>query len=205
MTRGVSWLMGVALTGTLLAAQQRDAEEYVKVLERTERVARLQVPRVVAALKLEPGMHVLDLGAGSGLFTRPMARAVAPGGVAYAVDVDLGLLALVADSAREEGLETLRTVLAAPDDPKIPEAVDLVLICDTLHHIANPGPYLKRLRRSVKPGGRVAIIDYRDAWPPAHESMRYTEAQLDQWMSEAGFRRAETNDFLDGLFFIIYR
>ena len=205
MKPGLFVLICAVLAGAPQAAQERDAEAYAKVLERTERVARLQVPRVVAALKIEPGMHVVDLGAGSGLFTLPMARVVAAGGVVYAVDVDSGLIAIIANAAREEGLDTIRTALATPDDPRIPEAVDLILICDTLHHIANPGPYLKRLRGAVKPGGRIAIIDYRESWPPAHESMRYTEAQLDRWMSEGGFRRVETNDFLDGLFFIIYR
>jgi len=198
-------LVCAVLTGVPQAAEQRDAAAYAKVLERTDRVARLQVSRVVETLKIEPGMHVADLGAGSGLFSRPMARAVAPGGVVYAVDVDAGLIALVDEAAREEGLDTIRTVLATPDDPKIPEAVDLVLICDTLHHITDPGRYLKRLRAFVRPGGRVAIIDYRESWPPGHEALRYSEEQLDQWMSEAGFGRVKTDDFLDGLFFITYR
>src|SRR5688572_33207417 len=68
--------------------QQRTPEEYAKFLEGADRVARMQVPRVVEALGVKPGMKVADLGSGSGLFSRPLARAVLPGGVVYAVDVD---------------------------------------------------------------------------------------------------------------------
>ncbi|OGU01960.1 MAG: hypothetical protein A2W29_14025 [Gemmatimonadetes bacterium RBG_16_66_8] len=74
-----------------------------------------------------------------------------------------------------------------------------------MHHIASPDTYLHALRRIVKPRGRVAVIDYRDAWPDGHESMKYTEAQLDSWMRDAGFGRLEAHDFLDGLFFVVYR
>jgi len=203
----VASLMGaiIATAPASSAAQQRDPEEYAKALERAERVTRLQVPRVVEALKIEPGMRVVDLGAGSGVLTRPMARAAAPGGVVYAVDIDDGLLAIVARSARAESIDNVRTVRIAPDDPTFPEPADLVLICDTLHHVANQGPYLNRLRQSVKPGGRVAVIDYRDSWPAGHESLMFTEAHVDAWMREAGFQRVESHEFLDGLFFAVYR
>src|SRR5688572_10960478 len=83
-------LAGVVIAGALIPAQQqqRTPEEYAKFLEGADRVARMQVPRVVEALGVKPGMKVADLGSGSGLFTRPLAKAVLPGGVVYAVDVD---------------------------------------------------------------------------------------------------------------------
>lgn len=203
----VTLVMGTLLAAAPVpsAAQQRDPEEYAKVLERAERVTRLQVSRVVEALKIEPGMRVVDLGAGSGVFARPMARAAAPGGVVYAADIDEGLLAIIARSARAEQIDNLQTVHLASDEPAFPEPADLVLLCDTLHHIANQAPYLKKLRQSVKPGGRVAVIDYRDAWPAGHESLMITEGQLDGWMRDAEFERLEAHDFLNGLFFVIYR
>ena len=77
------------------SAQQRNSEGYAKTLEGPERVARMQVPRVVEALALKPGDRMADVGSGSGLLTRPIARAVGATGVAYAVDIDAGLLKIV--------------------------------------------------------------------------------------------------------------
>jgi ubiquinone/menaquinone biosynthesis C-methylase UbiE len=203
-------VIGVALLVGHLRGQQTppspvaDPEAYARFLEGAERVSRLQVPRVIDALGLTPGMRVADLGSGSGLFTRPMAIAVRPGGVAYAVDINEGLLRVVARSAREHGLDNLRTVHADPDDPKLPEPVDVVLICDTLHHIVNQGAYLKTVRRYLKPGGRVAVIDFSEHWPEGHEPMAYTEARLGTWMAGAGFSRLRDFDFLDNSFFVIF-
>ena len=188
------------------AAQQgqRTPEEYAKFLEGAERVSRMQVPRVVGALALTPGMGVADVGSGSGLFTRPIAKAIAPG-IAYAVDIDPALLAIVERSAREAGLQNVQTVHAAPDDPKLPQPVDVAFICDTLHHIQNQGAWLKTLRKYLKPGGRVAVIDFSEGWPEGHEPMRYTAAQLDGWMKEAGLSRVASHDWLENSFFVVYR
>ena len=190
---------------TVASAQQPNPEAYAKTLEGPERVARMQVPRVVETLALKPGDRVADIGSGSGLFTRPIARMVGPNGVAYAVDIDTGLLQVVERNAKEAGIENIRTVLAATDDPKLPEPVDLVLICDALHHIGNQGPYMKTLNKYVKPGGRVAVIDFSEQWPSGHESMRFTVAQLDAWMKDAGFSRGASYDWLENSFFNVYR
>jgi ubiquinone/menaquinone biosynthesis C-methylase UbiE len=188
-----------------LPAQQRTPEEYAKFLEGAERVARMQVPRVVEALELKPGMKVADVGSGSGLFTRPIAKAVQPGGMAYAVDIDEALLKIVDRSAREQQIGNIRTVLAAADDPKLPEPVDLIFICDALHHIGGQAAYLKNLRQYLRPSGRVAIIDFSTSWPQGHEKMQYSVAELDGWMKDAGFRRAQAFDWLDNSFFHVYR
>jgi ubiquinone/menaquinone biosynthesis C-methylase UbiE len=150
-------------------------------------------------------MRVADIGSGSGLFTRPLARAVAPGGVVYAVDIDEGLLKIVARSASEQNLKNIRTVHATASDPRLPEPVDLAFICDTLHHIEGPASYLKTLRKYLEPGGRVAVIDFGEQWPQGHEQFKYTTAQLDEWMKEAGFSRTAEHGFLDNSFFVIYR
>ena len=164
----------------------------------------MQVPRVVEALELKPGLRVADIGSGSGLFTRPIATRVAPG-IVYAVDIDAALLKIVEQGAKEAGIGNIRTVLATADSPKLPEPVDLLFICDTLHHIGNQGAYLKALRTFVAPGGRVAIIDFRDKWPEGHEPMRYSLAQFETWMKEAGFSRIASHDWLENSYFMIYR
>jgi cyclopropane fatty-acyl-phospholipid synthase-like methyltransferase len=184
--------------------QQRTPEEYAKFLEGAERVARMQIPRVVDALNLKPGVKVADIGAGSGLFTRPIAARIAPTPV-YAVEIDAPLLTILERSAKEAGLTNVRPVLAAADDPKLPEAVDLILVCDALHHIANQGAYLKTLRKYLTPGGRLAIIDFRDNWPEGHDAMRFSPAQLEAWTKAAGFTPLTSYDWIQDSFFVIYR
>jgi arsenite methyltransferase len=184
--------------------QQRTPEEYAKFLEGAERVAKMQVPRVVAALGVKPGMKVADIGSGSGLFTRPVAKIAAPGTV-YAVDIDDALLKIVARSASDAGLSNIQTVLGTASDPRLPAPVDLIFLCDTLHHIANPGEYLKGLRKYVAPAGRIAVIDFKESWPDGHEKLRFSTAQFEAWMKDAGFTPAESFDWLENSFFVIYR
>jgi arsenite methyltransferase len=201
----VTFALVLPVMGRASAQQaQRTPEEYAKFLEGAERVARMQVPRVVETLGVTPGMKVADIGSGSGLFTRPIAKASAPGAV-YAVDIDQALLTIVARSAKESGLSNVRTVLGAAGDPNLPESVDLIFVCDALHHIANQGTYLKTLRKYLAPGGRVAIIDFRDKWPAGHESMQYSIAQFEAWMTDAGYTRIATHDWLENSYFVIYR
>jgi cyclopropane fatty-acyl-phospholipid synthase-like methyltransferase len=208
--RGATILLAAVLFGAGLASaqrtaqQQRTPEEYAKFLEDPGRVSRMQVPRVVATLGLKPGMKVADIGAGSGLFTRPIASAVAPATV-YAVDIDPALLTIIDARAADAGLRNIRAILAAADDPRIPEPVDLILICDALHHIANQGPYLKTIRRYLAPGGRVAIIDFQGAWPEGHEKLQYSKDQFEAWMKDGGFTLVESHDWLENSFFVIYR
>ena len=149
-------LVTVVARGSGRAQQQRTPEEYAKFLEGAERVARMQVPRVVEALDLKPGLSVADIGSGSGLFTRPIAKRVAPG-IVYAVDIDGALLKIVEQSAKDAGLGNVRTVHADAASPKLPQPVDLVFICDTLHHIANQGGVLESAARvscAGRPRGR---------------------------------------------------
>jgi arsenite methyltransferase len=198
-------LVAWAATAGSATAQQRNPEEYAKMLEGADRVARMQVSRVVEALELKPGMKVADVGSGSGLFSRPIAKAVAPSGVVYAVDIDPALLKIVERGAKEAGITNIVTVHAASDDAKLPEPVDLIFICDTLHHIGNQANYLKRLRQSLKPGGQIVVIDFSERWPDGHESMRYSAEQLDGWMRDAGLSRRRSIDWLDNSFFLFYR
>ena len=184
--------------------QQRPPAEYAKALEEPDRVARLQVPRVVQALGLKTGMSVADVGAGSGLFARPMASAVAPG-LVYAVDLDAELLTILASRAKAVGVTNVETIVGRPEDPLLPTPVDLVFICDALHHIATPAAYLKTIRRYVAPGGRLAIIDYNRNWPEGHGTMQFTPSQLAEWIAAAGFTRVTSHDWIENSFFEIYR
>jgi cyclopropane fatty-acyl-phospholipid synthase-like methyltransferase len=183
----------------------RSAEEYIKLLESERRIEGLQVVKVVEALKVRPDDRVCDLGAGSGLFTRPLARKAGGKGVVYAVDIDSELLKHVERTAQEQKIANIKPILASETDPKLPEPVDLITIIDTLHHIGNQAEYLKGLKKYLRPGGRVAVIDFSRDWPAGHEKMIYTVGDLDGWMTAAGFKRVEQHDFLDNDFFVVYR
>jgi cyclopropane fatty-acyl-phospholipid synthase-like methyltransferase len=183
----------------------RSAEDYIKLLESERRIEGLQVTKVVEALKVRPDDRVCDLGSGSGLFTRPLARKAGGKGVVYAVDIDSELLKHVELTAQEQKLANIKPILASETDPKLPEPVDLITIIDTLHHIGNQAEYLKGLKKYLRPGGRVAVIDFSRDWPAGHEKMIYTVGDLDGWMTAAGFKRVEQHDFLDNDFFVVYR
>lgn len=202
-------LLATLLVLPLAVAQQgqphRNPQEYIKCLESAERVERLQVDRVIETLQVQRGQHIADLGSGSGLFTRPLAREVGEEGILYAVDIDPALLEHVRQTAQSQGLANVQTVLAAEDDPQLPAPVDLVFICDTLHHIAGQEAYLKNLRRYLRPLGRIAVIDFKDEWPGGHEKMRYSTEELDGWMTSAGYSKVANHDFLENAFFVIYQ
>lgn len=201
----VGLLWNGASDPTLPQKGRRDAEEYIKLLETERRIEGLQIERVVESLSLKPGMKVADIGSGSGLFTRPMAKKVTPRGKIYAVDVDPKLLEHVAKTSAAAGLTNVITVSGEFADPKIPEPVELITIIDTLHHIDRPQDYVKGLRKYLRKNGQVAIIDFSKNWPAGHESMAYRLSDLDGWMTAAGFRRATQFDFLEGNFFVVYR
>jgi ubiquinone/menaquinone biosynthesis C-methylase UbiE len=184
---------------------QDDPLEYVRILESAERVRKLQVERVVELLNAQPGDRVADLGAGSGLFTRPLATKVGPEGVVYAIDINEDLLEHIDETAKEENLENITPVLASQYDPNIPEKVDLILICNTLHQIDDPGVYLSNLVDYLKEGGRVAIIDYDSKWPQRFAERKYSTFDLDAWMAAAGYQLDTRYNFLEDNFFIIYR
>jgi arsenite methyltransferase len=198
-------LIGAVALSLTVSAQQTDPEAYAKTLEGAARVARMQVPRVIETLVIPPGSRVADIGAGSGLFSRPIAQHLGRAGVLYAVDIDPGLLKIIDRRAKEESLTNIRTILAATDDPKLPEQVDLAFICDALHHIGNQGTYFKTLAKYIKPGGRIAVIDFSETWPIGHEKMRYSVADLDGWMKAIGFTQTGSHSYLDNSFFVIYR
>ena len=200
--RGTALLIvGVAIALLAGGLSWIKARFYIDHMENPGRLERMQVERVVETLKLVPGSAVADIGAGSGLFTRTLAKAVAPG-VVYAVDINPNLLAHIEKSAKEAGLANVKTVLATEGDPRLPEALDVVFICDTLHLIEGPERYLRELHGHVRPGGRVAIISFIQNWPPVGN--QFSADQLERWMKQAGFALAERHDFITDQYLMIF-
>ncbi len=194
-------IVGVAIALLAGGLSWIKARFYIDHMENPGRLERMQVERVVETLKLVPGSAVADIGAGSGLFTRTLAKAVAPG-VVYAVDINPTLLAHIEKSAKENGLANVKTVLATEGDPRLPEALDVFLICDTLQLIEGPERYLRELHGHVRPGGRVAIISFIQNWPPVGN--QFSADQLERWMKQAGFALAERHDFITDQYLMIF-
>jgi ubiquinone/menaquinone biosynthesis C-methylase UbiE len=167
-----------------------------------------QPDRVVAALDIGPGDRIADLGAGSGYFTLRLARAVAPGGRVYAVDVDEAMNEYLRERLAQEQLSNVDVILGRFEDPLLPDGgVDLVLVVDTYHHIEDRVAYFRNLRRDLAPGGRVAVIDFdgRKGWLVRSTGHITPREQLLREMSEAGYEVAEDFDFLDRQSFVLFR
>jgi arsenite methyltransferase len=187
------------------AYRQPNAGEYIKILDDPHRIEHLKPLEIIRTIGLKPGYAVADIGSGSGLFTRPMAEAVAPGGMVYAVDIDKDLLSHVKKTAEAEGISNITAVLAPEDSPSLPaESLDVAFICDTLHHIAKRQTYLTNLKPCFKPGGRLVIIDFSDGWPAGHEPLRFSLEDLDSWTTAAGYRKTAEFDTIEGNFFRVY-
>ena len=153
-----AWILAFAAVALAQVPQQHhpplSADEWARVLEDPSRDAWQKSEAVVKALDLEPRDTVADIGAGTGYFARRFAPHVHK---VYAVDIDETLLAI----ARSKAPMNLQTVLAAPDDPRLPpQSVDMIFFCDVLHHIENRPAYYAKLAKILKPGGRVVVIDF---------------------------------------------
>jgi arsenite methyltransferase len=120
-----------------------------------------QKPReVIAALVIQQGVRVADLGAGGGYFTWYLAEAVGPQGTVYAVEIDDTALDIIKSGMQPRGIVNVVPIRAESTDAKLPEPVDLVFSCDTYHHMDDRVAYFRFLARYLKPEGRVAILDF---------------------------------------------
>ncbi len=200
--------LGLLVLGVGVVWWQADwliAKVYLAELESEGRIRGLQIERVLDQLEVGPGKFVADIGAGTGVFTRPFSRAVGDSGRVFAVDVNQELLRHLRDEASRLGLSNVEVISGGPTDPLSPQTVDLVFICDTLHHIADRQVYLKNLRNYLREGGRLAVIDFREGRSPhLMASAKYAQAELDPWSQAAGFRKLATYDFLGGNFLSVF-
>jgi ubiquinone/menaquinone biosynthesis C-methylase UbiE len=199
--------LALALAATAFAQlASRPAEEWLKVLESEERIAGLKTAEVVASLKLKPGDVVADLGAGGGPFVVPFARAV-PNGRVYAVDIDRNFFPHIEKRAKAAGVANVQTVLGQFTDPGLPASdLDLAFMHDVLHHVENRAAYLKSVAKYLKPGGRIAIIDYHPAQSPHKDdaSLVITREQAAAWLADAGFKPAEDITMFSEKWFIVF-
>ena len=185
-----------------------DVGYWSKIFDDPKRDVWQRPKELVAALALQPGQTVADVGAGTGYFSRYLADAVGPQGSVLAVEVEPTLVAHLRQRAEREHAANVVAVLAAPDDPRLPAAgVDLIFIVDTYHHLDHRMRYLPKLRAALRPGGRVAVVDWKagqlpEGPPPEHKIPR---AQVVDEMRSAGFGLANDLDVLPYQYVLIFQ
>jgi len=185
----------------------QDSKAYIALLEDPARDAYQKPHEVVMALGLKDGERIADIGAGSGYFSLRFARHVGAGGQVLAVDINPDMVVHLNRRIREAGLENVRTILAPPDDPLLAtSSVDRVFICETWHHIADHALYLGHLKKALKPGGQVIIIDFHkkatEIGPPAE--MRVARDDVVNEFRQAGFQLAKEHNILPYQYFLVF-
>ncbi len=156
--------------------------------------------RVVQALQLKPGMEVADLGSGTGYFTFRLAEAVGDDGKVYAIDINEEMNASIDKQAVTKQADNVRTVLAVEHDPLIPEKVDLIFSVNMYHHLQDRAAYFKNAARYLKPGGRVAIIDFREG---AFKHFTKRTILLEEFQA-AGYALDKAHGFLPRQNFLVF-
>lgn len=181
------------------------AENWAEVFDNPERDRWQKPHEVIMALKLAPDARVADIGAGTGYFAARLAH-MTPGGRVYAVDLEPDMVKHLAERAKREGLTNLVPVQAQPDSAALAEEVDLILLVDTYHHIGNRSTYFKRLRGSLKPNGKLAIIDFTaesPIGPPKGD--RISARKVAEEMTLAGYTQVAQHGFLPYQYFLVFQ
>lgn len=160
---------------------------------------------VIEQLSITPGSRVADLGAGGGYFTWHLARAVGARGTVYAVDINPAALDMIFREMVARGTPNVRPVRARPHDPRLPEPVDLVFSCNTYRQISDRVAYFRSLASSLRPGGRVAILDFHPrGFFPGLFGDRITKEDVRSEMEAAGYRLVSDHDLLDRQHFQVF-
>lgn len=203
--------LATALAGPHDATNRRrfdDVEYWRSVFDDPKRDAWQKPEALVRGLGLAPGMVVADIGAGTGYLSRHLARAVGDDGTVLAVEVEPKLVAHIRKRAEKEKTANVVPVLGSTDDPRLPaKGVDLILILDTYHHIDDRLSYCRRLQRALRPGGRVAIVDWhkRDLPVGPEADHKLSREHVLGEMEAAGWRLVEEPDLLPYQYVLVFR
>lgn len=181
------------------------AEKWAQVFDDPKRDAWQKPHEVIQALALKPDAVIADIGSGTGYFSARLANMV-PKGRVYGVDTEPDMVKYLAERAKREGLKNITAVTGAPGDPRLPEKVDLIIMVDVFHHVEDRGRYFRRLRDSLKPGGRIAIIDFRmDSPDGPPKSARIAPERVKTELKGAGYALVQEHAFLPHQYFLIFQ
>jgi SAM-dependent methyltransferase len=177
-------------------------------LERPEREAEERPELAFPALKLKPDDIVADIGAGSGYYTRRLAKLVGEKGVVYAVDIQQEMLDVLTNKMAEANIHNVKAVLGDIKNPKLPpNSVDLALLVDVYHEFDYPFEMIEGICAALKPGGRIAFIEFRGEDPkvPIKLLHKMSEAQVRKEMTVHPLQWVETSEVLPWQHIIIFK
>jgi ubiquinone/menaquinone biosynthesis C-methylase UbiE len=177
-------------------------------LDREEREREEQPEKAISQLNLKPGMMIGDVGAGTGYYSLRMAKAVAPGGVVYANDIQPGMLDKLSERAAAAHLTNIVTILGSEADPKLPAGkLDLVLLVDVYHELSRPQRMLEGIQESLKPGGRLVLLEFRKEDPsvPIRPEHKMSVEEVKAEVTPEGFRFEKVVDKLPWQHIIFFR
>ncbi len=181
------------------------AEQWAKIFDDPQRDAWQKPHEVIQALKLKADAVVADIGSGTGYFSVRLAHMV-PKGKVYGLDAEPDMVKYLADRAKRAGLNNVKAVLVKPGDAALPEKADLVILVDVYHHIDNRETYFRQLQRSLKPGGRLAVIDFTmDSPEGPPKAARIAPEQVKAELQAAGYALKEAPAFLPNQYFLIFQ
>lgn len=177
-------------------------------LDRPEREQEEAPDKAIELLGLKPGMVVADVGAGTGYMTFRMARRVGPTGKAYAEDLQPEMLEKLRARAQHDKVTNVETVLGTVNDPKLPAgAIDLVLLVDVYHEFSEPQAMLDRIRESLKPDGRLVLLEYRKEDPkvPIRFEHKMSVAEAKTEVEAEGYKLDEVIEKLPRQHIIVFK
>ncbi|HEX4797930.1 MAG TPA: class I SAM-dependent methyltransferase [Burkholderiales bacterium] len=187
-----------------------DVARWKNNLENEGREVYAKRNEILAAAGVKPGMAVADVGAGTGLFTMMFAQAVKPGGRVYAVDISQAFIEHIRQTAKAQGLDNVTGIVNDGTGTGLPEAsVDLVFISDTYHHFEHPRETLASIRKALRPGGRMVVIDFEKIPGETHKQrIDHVRADKDTAIKEieaAGFRFLEEKKLMRENYFVVFQ
>lgn len=160
-------------------------------LIRTKREREEAASTMRRELRLKPGMVACDMGCGNGYHTIPMAEAVGEKGAVYGVDIQQEMLDLLAKRCEAKGVSNVVPILGGESDPKLPEdTLDLILMVDVYHEFSHPAEMLAGMRKSLRKGGVVVLVEYREEDPtvPIKPLHKMSKAQITKELTANGFK-----------------
>ena len=177
-------------------------------LDREERDVEEEPDRALDAIRIAKGSTVADVGAGSGYMTIRMARRVGPEGRVYATDIQPQMLNMLRERLQKERLANVTPVQGAVDDPRLPaETLDLILMVDVYHEFSEPQKMLDRIRESLKPEGRLVLLEYRQEDPavPIRPEHKMSVAEVKAEIEPQGFKLDKVLEVLPRQHILIFK
>ena len=186
-----------------------DWQQWVNTFERPGREVYDKRHAIVDATGIRPGMAVADIGAGTGLFTRLFAERVGPQGRVYAVDISRPFIENIVRTSQQRGFLNVEGVVNGHKDVSLPpDSIDLAFLVDTYHHFEYPASMLSSIHRSLRPGARLVVIDFRrdprhsSSWVMGHVRAG-REAVIDE-ITRAGFRLIDDKALLRTNYYLVF-